>query len=201
MKITAASFQILDFPDDAIEKICIAARTCYQSEPKGEKSNENLVKRLIKLEHFTPLEHCTATVRIICDRGVLAELTRHRLASFNVESTRYVNYDKKGMVFIKPSFWKEGSRHYKTWLDAMTIAETYYKYLIDKGAKPEQARSVLPMSLKTEIVMSCNFREWMHILKLRCSPAAHPDMRALVIPLRDEFRRRCPAVFGKQDTF
>ena len=130
MKVITPSFEILHFDDDALDKICMAARTCYKSEPKGEKSNENLVKKLIANGHHTPLEMSTVTVRIITDRGVLAELTRHRLASFSVESTRYVNYSKKGLEFIKPCFWQEGSMNYESWIDAMTYAELYYMKLI-----------------------------------------------------------------------
>ena len=202
MKVITASFEVLDFPKNAIDKIALAARTCYKSEPKGEKSNENLVKKLIASGHHTPLEMSTVTVRIITDRGVLAELTRHRLASFSVESSRYCNYskDKFGgeITVIKPCFWQKEKpkSYYSTWLDAMTMAEAYYLQLIEDGATPEQARSVLPMSLKTEIIMSANLREWLHIFKLRCSEKSHPSMREIMIPLRKEFAKRLPVIFG-----
>ena len=200
MKVIEPSFQILHFDDDAIDKIAFAARTCYKSEPKGEKSNENLVKKLIASGHHTPLEMSTVTVRIITDRGVLAELTRHRLASFSVESSRYCNYskDKFGgeITFIKPCFWQEGSMNYESWIDAMTYAELYYMKLIKSGATPQEARSVLPNSLKTEIIMSANFREWLHIFKLRCSEKSHIQMREIMIPLRKEFAKRLPVIFG-----
>jgi thymidylate synthase (FAD) len=203
MKVKTASFEILDFPENAIDKICIAARTCYKSEPKDEKSNENLVRKLIKLQHLTPLEMASITVRIVCDRGVLAELTRHRLASFNVESTRYANYskDKFGneITVIKPCFWQEESQEFALWVMAMVEAERSYLRLIKSGATPEQARSVLPNSLKTEIIMTCNVREMLHIFNLRCSDKAHPQIKEIMIPLRDEMRRRCPAIFGEVD--
>ena len=199
MKVIEPSFQILHFDDDAIDKIAFAARTCYKSEPKGEKSNENLVKKLIASGHHTPLEMSTVTVRIITDRGVLAELTRHRLASFSVESSKYCNYskDKFGgeITFIKPCFWQEGSMNYESWIDAMTYAELYYMKLIKNGATPQEARSVLPNSLKTEIIMSCNLRELRHILDLRCSAKAHPQIRELCLPLLKEVYARCPVIF------
>lgn len=206
MIICNSSFEVLDFPDNALEKIADSARICYKSEPKNEKSNENLVRKLIKLQHFTPLEHCSITVKIICDRAIMCELTRHRLASFNIESTRYCNYSKKGLTFIKPCFWdiepiesekwnngKTGL--YQTWLTAMYNAEKAYKALIESGATPEQARSVLPNSLKTDIIITANIREWLHIFNLRCSKASHPQMREIMIPILKEFYKRLPVVF------
>jgi len=197
MKICNSSFEILEFDTDALQKIERAARLCYQSEPAGDP--EDFVRRLIKRGHHTPLEHISITVRIVCDRGVLAELTRHRLASFNVESTRYANYskDKFGneITVIKPSFWKEDSSQYDLWLDAMAACEDNYMLLLASGATPEQARTVLPMSLKTEIIMTCNLREMRHILDLRCSAKAHIQIREIMIPLLKEVYARCPVVF------
>lgn len=213
MKVISPSFEILHFDDDAIDRIAFAARTCYKSEPKGEKSNENLVKKLIASEHHTPLEMSIVTVRIITDRGVLAELTRHRLASFSVESSRYCNYskDKFGseITFIRPCFWNfepintlqydnwdNGKlSQYQLWLNAMQHAENTYLQLIKSGATPQEARSVLPNSLKTEIIMSCNLRELRHILDLRCSAKAHPQIRELCLPLLKEVYARCPVIF------
>jgi thymidylate synthase (FAD) len=202
VKVIEPSFEVLDFADDALDRVANSARVCYQSEPKDEKSNENLVRKLIASGHHTPLEHCTATVKIITDRGIMAELTRHRLASFNIESTRYVNYNKKQMEFIKPCFWSNldanynVSYNYTIWERQMQSAEQAYIDMLSLGATPEQARSVLPMSLKTEIIMSANFREWLHVFNLRCSGKAHPSIREIMIPLRDEFAKRCPVIFG-----
>ncbi|MBF0233475.1 MAG: FAD-dependent thymidylate synthase [Desulfamplus sp.] len=193
MNIIEPSFEILAFPE-SIELLEIAGRTCYRSEPKGEP--EKFVKKIIDSQHLSVIEHLTATVKIVTDRGVLAELTRHRLASFSVESTRYVNYNKKGLEFVRPCFWDKENPLYDGWYGAMYKAESFYNALMESGATPEQARSVLPNSLKTEIIMSCNFREWLHIFKLRCSEKSHPQMREIMIPMRDEFRKRCPVVFG-----
>ena len=197
MIICNSSFEILQFPTD-ISLLEKAGRVCYASEPKGEP--EKFVKnKIVDSGHHSVIEHLLVTVRIITDRGVLAELTRHRLASFSVESSRYCNYskDKFGgeITFIKPCFWQEGSMNYESWIDAMTYAELYYIKLIKNGATPQEARSVLPNSLKTEIICSCNLRELRHILDLRCSAKAHPQIRELCLPLLKEVYARCPVVF------
>jgi len=140
-------------------------------------------------------------VRFICDRGVTHELVRHRLCAFSQESTRYCNY-KGGVTFVIPP-WVEylspgqyesgdysgliGAEY--SWADAMYSSECWYLDLLDCGWSPQQARSVLPNSLKTEIVVTANFREWRHIFKLRCSKAAHPQMREIMIPLLEEMKR------------
>ena len=194
MKVITPSFEILHFDDDALDKIERAARICYLSEPKNETSEE-FVRRLIIRGHHTPLEMSSVTVKIVCDKGVLGELTRHRLASFNAESTRYVNYSKKGLTFIKPSFWDSDSVDYALWECAMQDAEKSYNRLIANGATPEQARSVLPMSLKTELVLTCNLREWLHIFNLRCSKKSHPQLREIMLPMLKEFYDRLLVVF------
>ena len=193
MRVIEPSFEILAFPTD-LSLIEIAGRTCYKSESKGDP--DKFVKKIIDSQHLSVIEHLVATVKIITDRGVLAELTRHRIASFSVESTRYVNYNKKEMEFIKPSFWQEDSEAYRAWEEHMLDCDYMYDYLLHIGATPEQARSVLPNSLKTEIIMTANFREFLHIFKLRCSEKAHPQIREIMIPLREEFKKRCPVIFG-----
>ena len=197
MKICEPSFKIIDFTENALELIERAGRICYQSEPTGNP--EAFVKRLIYSGHHTPLEMAHATVEIVCDRGVMAELTRHRLASFNVASTRYQNYskDKFGneITVIRPFFWEENTKLYNEWEFAMFSAEVSYMRLLELGATPQEARSVLPNSLKTEIVVSANFREWMHLLKLRCGKAAHPQIKQICLPLLEEFHRLVPVLF------
>jgi thymidylate synthase (FAD) len=164
-----------------------------------DHSAERFIEQAVKLGHHSIIEHVGITVRFICDRGVSHELVRHRLASFSQESTRYVNYhqDRFGreITVVKPPFWPEDSEAYRGWTVAMERAEKAYMDLIDLGASPEQARTVLPNSLKTELVMTCNLREWRHILQLRCSPAAHPQVRELMIPLLKELARRVPVLF------
>lgn len=171
-------------------------RTAYKSEDKiTEKSAEVFLQSIIKRGHESVLEHVSITVRFICDRGVTHELVRHRLVSYTQESTRYCNYLKRGVVFIKPCFWTEGSPRYVVWWNAMRTAERAYNGLIGWGATPEQARSVLPNSLKTEIITTANIREWRHILRLRTAKSAHPQMREVMTGLLREFRERLPVLF------
>ncbi len=96
---------------------------------------------------------------------------------------------------IKPSFWADDSPEYSEWLTAMKQVEKAYMKLIDLGASPEQARSVLPDSLKTEIVMTCNIRQWRHVLNLRCAQTAHLQMREIMLPLLKELNRLLPLLF------
>ena len=157
-------------------------RTCYKSEDKiSPDSYKKFIKNLIARGHESVLEHCYISVKFICDRGVTHEIVRHRLAAYSQESTRYCNYsgNKFGneITVIKPCFWEEGSENYRIWQAACQLAERGYFQLLRNGASPQEARSVLPNSLKTEIVMSADIREWRHFFRLRCSKAAHPQMQ------------------------
>ncbi|MBF0572237.1 MAG: FAD-dependent thymidylate synthase [Desulfamplus sp.] len=203
MKIIEPYFEILMMAEtkDIYRHLELAARNCYKSEEHiAEGTAEEFLERILKSGHESVIEHISITVRIVCDRGVLAELTRHRLASFSVESTRYANYskDKFGseITFIKPFFWQENSPEYKEWEKAMEASEKAYMNLIKNGAKAQEARSVLPNSLKTDIIITANIREWLHIFNLRCSKASHPQMRQIMIPLLAEFNKRLPVLFG-----
>lgn len=204
MKIIPASYEIIDFApaSEILKKIELAGRTCYKSEDKiTEDSAKEFVRRIIKSGHESVLEHASATVRIICDRGVSHELITHRTGfSKSQESTRYCNYskDKFGseITDIKPFFFPDGSRKLDIWLDAMRYAEKCYFALLDEGATPQEARSVLSIGLKTEMVITANMREWRYIFKLRCAPAAHPQMREIMLPLLNDFFNRVPVLFG-----
>ncbi len=202
MRIISPSYEILDMPDGqaVLTRIELAGRTCYKSEDRiTPDSAKSFAKRLLDSGHHSVIEHVNITVRFVCDRGVSHELVRHRLASYSQESTRYVNYSQgkfgHEIIVIKPLFWPEDSPEYKEWVLAMERAEKSYMELIGLGASPEQARSVLPNSLKSEIVMTCNIREWRHVLDLRCSKVAHPQMRELMLPLLNEFHERLPVLF------
>ena len=217
MKVINASYEILTPINGeqilkSIEKI---GRTCYKSEDKiTEGSAEKFVRMLVKNGHEAMIEHEAITVKFICDRGISHEIVRHRMASFAQESTRYANYskDKFGneLTFIKPCWFKgiysdiqQEPMWYsldmpideKMWLWYCYEAEKYYMKLLELGWKPEQARSILPNSLKTEIIMTANLREWRHFFKLRCDKAAHLQIRELAIPLLEEFKSKIPAVF------
>ena len=183
--------------EEAMALIERAGRTCYKSENKiAEGSAEDFIRNIMKRGHNTVIEHVSITARVICDRGVSHEIVRHRLASYSQESTRYCNYstDKFGseLTVIEPCFWEDNSKAYLAWERAMEAAERSYFALLDVGATPQEARSVLPNSLKTEIVMTMNFREWRHFFKLRCSTAAHPQMREVANILLNEFREKYP---------
>lgn len=206
MKIIKPYFIIEDVVDGEkiLKNLERAGRTCYKSEDKiSESSARTFVKKIIEMGHETILEHEKVTVRIICDRGVTHEIVRHRLASYSQESTRYCNYsfDKHDgqITFIEPCFWNANDSlniaKRKIWSIAMRNTEQAYLELIKLGASPQEARSVLPNSLKTEIVMTANLREWRHFFKLRCSPKAHPQMREIAIPLLEEFKRLIPVIF------
>ena len=202
MKVIVARYEILDQIDgmEVLKKIERVARTCYKSEDYiKEGSAERLVKSLINRGHEAMLEHYSFSIKFICDRGVSHELVRHRMASFAQESTRYCNYskDKFGneLTFIKPCFFEKGEQKYNIWEISMERAEKTYFNLLSVGCTPEQARSVLPNSIKTEVVMTANLREWRHFLKLRTAQAAHLQMRELTIPLLKELKEKIPVMF------
>ncbi|WDN89779.1 thymidylate synthase (FAD) [Desulfosarcina sp. BuS5] len=202
MRIISPGHEILFIQDGAsiLKQIEAAGRTCYKSENKiTADSAAGFVKSIIKSGHHSVVEHISISVRFICDRGITHEIVRHRLAAYSQESTRYANYseDKFGneITVIKPYFWSEGSEEYLEWETAMKNAEQSYLKLLQNGARPEQARSVLPNSLKTEIVMTCNLREWRHVLALRCSKASHPQIREIMLPLLAEFHEKIPVLF------
>lgn len=172
-------------------------RVCYKSEDRiTQNSAEDFIKRILKSGHESVIEHEKITVRIVCDRAVANEIVRHRIGSYSQESTRYCNYNLRGIRFIKPFFFNEDDPSYRVWVSAMRACEKAYKKLIKLGATPEEARSVLPLSLATEIVITYNLRQWRHFFRLRCSPRAHPQMREITIPLLKEFQRLIPVLFN-----
>ena len=202
MKIINASYRIETpiYGEELLKSIEMAGRTCYKSEDRiTEESAENFVRMLIERGHESVLEHESITVRFVCDRGISHEIVRHRIASFSQESTRYCNYsnDRFGyeITFIKPYFLKEGTVAYALWSTAMHLANIMYSDMLAEGCTPQEARSVLPNSTKTEVVMTANLREWRHFLKLRTAKAAHPQMRELTVPLLHELQERIPVVF------
>ena len=214
MKLVKPSHEILFISPKPLKLIEAAGRTCYKSENKiTDGSAERFVNMVTKRGHHSVIEHASMTVRFICDRGVTHELVRHRLAAYSQESTRYCNY-KGGVTFVIPPWImftqndliiEDGQivghqiafNPVAVWLDSMLYAERKYKALISAGGwSPQQARSVLPNSLKTEIVMTANLREWMHVFKLRTSKAAHPQIRELTVPLLEEVKTLIPIIFS-----
>jgi thymidylate synthase (FAD) len=199
MKIVEQSWEWLQKPNSPLEIIEKAGRTCYKSEHRiTPGSAEKFVKMIVDLHHETVIEHVIASVRFITNRGVTHELVRHRLCSFSQESTRYVKYHDD-MEFIKPVWWDQANYpevNKTIWREAMQVAEKAYRDALAAGDKPEQARELLPNSLKTEIVVTANLREWRHIFALRCSNKAHPQIRALLLNCLQGFNAEIPAVFA-----
>ena len=186
-----------------LQKLELVGRTCYKSEDKiTEDSAAKFVAGLIKRGHEAMLEHVSITVKFVTDRGISHEIVRHRLASYAQESTRYCNYsqDKFGheLTFIIPDFLEYGSEGFKLWKDAMKQVEKTYFAMLEAGHTPQEARSVLPNSLKTELVMTANLREWRAFFKLRAANstgAAHPQMLEITRPLLDDLKAMIPVVF------
>lgn len=206
MRIIEPSYEILtEISDDGIKElqhIEKIGRVCYKSEDKITEDGESakkFVKMLIGRGHEAMIEHSSLSVKFTVDRGVSHELVRHRIASFAQESTRYCNYSKdkfgNGVTFIKPFFFDESSSHYKLWERDMEEAENCYLQLLEKGATPQEARSVLPNSTKTEITITANYREWRAFFKLRTAKAAHPSMQEITRPLLKELKTRLPIIF------
>lgn len=185
---------------EILKQIERVGRTCYKSEDKiSDTSAIKFVRMLVENGHEAMIEHAHVTVRIICDRGVTHEMIRHRMASYAQESTRYCNYSKdkfgSGITVIEPNFWQDKPECKEVWELAMKQSEEAYLKLIELGATAQEARSVLPHSLKTEIVVTMNLREWRHFFKLRTEPAAHPQIREVAIPLLQAFKEKIPVVF------
>lgn len=199
MQIIEQSHKILTpiNKEEIYKLIELAGRTAYKSEDKiTPESAKKFISSILKRGHESVIEHFNITVKFITDRGVTHEIVRHRLCSFTQESTRYCNYYGKEMQFIKPVFWKISSDNSIDWYNHMKTCERVYNGMILQKATPQEARTVLPNSLKTEIIVTTNIREWRHILKLRTSQTAHPQMRALMIPLLKEFQEKLPVLFN-----
>lgn len=204
MKVIKPSVDIMTTEDyiSMIKRVELAGRTCYKSEENvKEDSAERFIMAIMNKNHESVLEHANITVRVICDRGVTHEIVRHRIASYSQESTRYCNYsnDKFGneITVIEPCFLENGTENYDLWLNSCENAEKMYFKMLENGMTPQEARSVLPNSLKTEIVMTMNIRSWRNFFKLRCSKDAHPQMREVAEMIFREFNAKYPIfVYG-----
>jgi len=202
VNIIKPSFEILDNLDgiNILKKIELCGRVCYKSEENiTDESAKKFIGNILKSGHESVLEHEKISVRVICDRGVSHEIVRHRIASYSQESTRYCNYSKDKfngeLTFIKPCFWNEDDIKYQKWLETMQNVEKIYLELMSYGAMAQEARSILPNSLKTEIIVTMNLREWRHFFKLRTSERAHPQMREIAIMMLKKFKDIIPVIF------
>lgn len=188
------------FNEGMLLKLERYARVCYKSENQiSSLDNEKFIEKLINSGHESVIEHEKVTVLFIIDRGISHEIVRHRIASYSQESTRYCNYSKgrfgSELTFIEPFFLID-TKAYESWKEACLTSEKCYFDILKLNCTPQEARAVLPNSLKTEIVVTYNLREWRHFFKLRTSSNAHPQMRQVTIPLLKVFQNNLPSVFN-----
>ena len=206
MKIIKPSFEILTpiNRQEILKHLETVARTCYKSEDKiTEESAPKMVKALIRSQHTAMIEHFSISVKMVVDRGVSHEIVRHRVASYAQESTRYCNYSQgkfgSEITVIEPLFFDKNSVEYAIWKDSCLQAEKAYNELIQMGRTPQEARSVLPNSLKTEIVVTMNLREWIHFFNLRAVGTTgdpHPQMKEIAVMVLEKFSNELPEIFG-----
>ncbi len=190
----------LGTPEQNIE---MAGRTCYKSEDQiTQDSADDFVRKLRSRKHFAMIEHGFAGMRIMADRGLTHELVRHRLCSFAQESTRYCNYSKgkfnSEITIVKQPGLKAGTPEYDIWKTSIDTAEKLYMKLLDSGVSAQIARSVLPIGLLAEIVITANLREWRHIFKMRCAKGAHPIIRGIMLEALERFAIHMPAIYEDQ---
>lgn len=202
MKVLKPSVEFITPVNGAIilQRLEECGRVCYKSEDKiTDGSAEKFICGIIKSGHEAVLEHCSFTVKWIVDRGISHELVRHRLAAYCQESTRYCNYGKdrfeNEITVIEPFYLNKGTNGHQTWYETCIAAEKAYFDLLEFGCTPQEARAVLPTCLKTEVVMTADIREWRHFFRLRCSKAAHPQMREVALQLLDMCCERMPVLF------
>ena len=213
MQVIKPSIEIIDMEDyeKIVKKIERIGRVCYKSEGKiTEDSAEKFIKGLLTRQHESVIEHENVTVRFVCDRGVTHEIVRHRIASYSQESTRYCNYsgdkfdNQITVIDLASGFQYDLSKendkaNYEVWTKAMENAEQSYFRMLELGATPQEARSVLPNSLKTEIVVTMNLRSWRNFFRLRVDSHAHPQMREVATMLYEEFKKRLPVFVADLD--
>lgn len=202
MKIVKQSVKILDNIDRqaVMNKIELAGRVCYQSgDLAKEGSASKFIQSIISRGHESVIEHESITVQIITTRAIANQLVRHRLASFSQESTRYCNYSKdkfdNEITVIYPGD-EMSNDAYNIWIDQQELAEITYFKLLKLGVKPEEARGVLPLDLKTELIMTANIRQWRHVIKMRTGNGAQPQVIEIANQLLKEFYLKLPALFS-----
>ena len=190
----SASLILQGNEDKILSNVEIFARTCFQSEAREDKlRTENFVKRLVEKKHASVLEHFNFTARIVTDRAMSHALVRHRHCAFTQESTHYIDYKKakNKFTFIIPTGLDEEAK--KTFMSTTKKQMLSYIELYDLVGR-DSSRVALPMSLKTELIMTTNIREWMYIFQLRLA-FDHPQMTALLGPLREQFKQVLPIFF------
>ncbi len=204
MKLVDGSCEVLTPIDgvNILKTVESAARTCYKSEQLNNgdlEKTKRFIGGVIRSGHESVLEHVPISVKLVCSVGTYKDLSRHRHASFSIQSTRYCDYSKDRfggeLSFIKPVNIKEGTPEYREWLFAMRSVEESYHKMSALGMKPDQKRLVLPHSTAAEVVMTANLREWRHVLGLRASTKSHPEVTALMRELLFKLAKEIPIVF------
>ena len=205
MKVINQSFEIDHFePEEDVRRIARAARICYKSNDLNTHEERckfltNLKKRNLDNPHMSPFEHSSLSVIFITNRGVSHEMVRHRLMSPNQESSRYCCYEREKfgneVIFIRDSAIPNGGSRYSEWLTECQGVEKNYFRRLDLGYSTDTARNALSNDVKTELIITANYREWRHILKLRCSKEAHYQMREAMIPVLWFLKTELPCVF------
>ena len=202
VKIVEQSYEIMTPIDgEAILKhLELCARNCYKSEGLiTEDSAHKMIKKLVELKHEAMIEHFAITVKFTTDLSFYKDVTRHRIASFAIESTRYCMYAKEKfgneVTVIKPCNILDGTPEYAEWLQCMKDIERAYLAMADLGCKPDQCRMLLPHSVKADVILTANLREWRHIFKLRADKAAHPGIQVLMKALLKDFSSKIPVLF------
>ena len=215
VRIVEPSATLVWATPEAERTIAFIARTCYQSEDSSDiDSDELLIQKLIAKKHWPMFDHASLSIKFVTDRGITHELVRHRIAAYAQESTRYCNYTKEkfanqisvilpnGINEVQPGTEFEEDDVYTSkdivWLNNMQDCEKAYFDLLQLGYTPQIARSVLPTCLKTSIVMTASFTEWLHVFRLRLSPQAHPDMRSLMQKAKEIAQAIAPIVFSDE---
>lgn len=203
MKVVDPWIEVENFDGKQIMKnIERACRTCYRSENLiNDESYKNLLKNCLNRGHESILEHEKVTVRLLTDISFYKDITRHRHASFSIESTRYCNYGKdkfdNQIKFIRPCNIDKNSSLYTYWSSALEVIEANYMRMMNEGATPDQMRMILPHSTAAEVTMTANIREWRHILDLRTKKMSHPSCQQMLIPLLLLFKKEMPELFDE----
>lgn len=203
MKLIEQSAKIIGMDQEEavlqMKAIEYAGRNCYALQGKiTDDSYKSFIENLIKKGHESPLEFGFMKAELVTSRAVLAEITRHRLASFCVESQRYINEAGEGGIeFIKPWWFDECTVSTKdVFVRSLDAAEQAYTNMIANSLLKQEARGVLPNATACKIEIAANLREWRHIFTLRCSPAAYPEISILMKKLLRDASALMPCVFG-----
>lgn len=203
MNIVEPYARLMDLPDresgiKLLRKIEWCARISHRAEDAQTPDSWDRFVRAVVLDHgdWSVVEHASATVDMLVDRGITHEVVRHRLFSFTQESTRFVNYEKKMPAsFVLPLTLANTGVNEENWRTAIECVETGYKMLIAGGCAPQIARSVFPNALASRLIITGNLRNWRHFFIMRTTKEAHPQMREVAIPLLAEFKEKIPILF------